>query len=167
MPAIVASCGLGQVDVTDTLDATATLLWLLRGAQPRRTQGQHDGRQVFRQLLQGGGPTRLGDSGLCRAAPVERSVSCDFGAEETRVEASFCAAITTAKEQKSVFARETRRSNLRGIRRQKSERVRRTWIPTASLLTSRRGIASLLAFKFIYELIKDSEHFAPPEWPPC
>jgi len=33
------------------------------------------------------------------------------------------------------FATETRRSNLRGISSTKSERVRRTWIPTTSLLT--------------------------------
>jgi hypothetical protein len=32
------------------------------------------------------------------------------------------------------FARETRRSNLRGIPSPKSERVRRTWIPTTSLV---------------------------------
>ena len=35
----------------------------------------------------------------------------------------------------------------------KSEQLRRAWIATTSLLTPRRGIVSLLAFKMIYELI--------------
>jgi hypothetical protein len=34
------------------------------------------------------------------------------------------------------FATETRRRNLRGISQAKSERVRRTWIPTTSLIIS-------------------------------
>ena len=59
-----------------------------------------------------------------------------MGAEETQIEASFCAAIRIAKEQKSVSLAETRRSNLRRIPPPKSERVRRTWIPTTSLVTS-------------------------------
>jgi hypothetical protein len=53
------------------------------------------------------------------------------------------------------FASETRRSNLRGIPPPKSEHAGRARIPTTSLLTSRRGIASLLAFKMIYDLIND------------
>ena len=48
------------------------------------------------------------------------------GAEETQIEASFCEAITIAKGTKVGFARETRRSNLRGVPSPKSERVRRT-----------------------------------------
>jgi hypothetical protein len=59
-----------------------------------------------------------------------------MGAEETQIEASFGEAIRIAKEQKGGFARETRSSNLRRISQIKSECVRRTWIPTNSLLTS-------------------------------
>ena len=40
-------------------------------------------------------------------------------AEENQIEASFCAAIRIAKEQKSVFARETGGSELRRIPRSK------------------------------------------------
>ena len=40
------------------------------------------------------------------------------------------------------LARETRRSNLRGISKTKSERVRRTWIPT-SLITSYSSVPSV------------------------
>jgi hypothetical protein len=54
------------------------------------------------------------------------------------------------------FPRKTRRSNLRGISPPKSERVGRAWIAITTLLTSRRGIVSLLAFKFLHELINDS-----------
>jgi hypothetical protein len=39
-----------------------------------------------------------------------------MGADETKIEASFCEAIRIAMEQKSIsLAEETRRSNLRGI----------------------------------------------------
>ena len=77
-----------------------------------------------------------------------------LGAEETRIEASFREAIRIAKEQRAVRWR-TRRSNLRGIPPPKSERLRRAWIPTTSLITSRRGISGLLAFKMIDDLIND------------
>ena len=56
-----------------------------------------------------------------------------MGAEETQIEASFQTAISTARQQKSVS--ETRRSYPRRISSSKSERVRRSWIPAASLLT--------------------------------
>ena len=59
-----------------------------------------------------------------------------LGADETQIEASFCEAIRIAKEQKSISTGETRRSNLRRIPPPKSERVRRTWIPTTSLIIS-------------------------------
>ena len=58
-----------------------------------------------------------------------------LGADETQIEASFCAAIRIAQGAEVGFARETRRSNLRRISQAKSERVRRTWIPTTSLVT--------------------------------
>ena len=64
-----------------------------------------------------------------------------MGADETQIEASFCAAIRTAKEQKSISLAETRRSNLRRIPSPKSERVRRTWIPTTSLVTARSALS--------------------------
>ena len=57
-----------------------------------------------------------------------------LGADETQIEASFCAAIRIAKEQKSISLAETCGSNLRGIPSPKSERVRRAWIPTTSLV---------------------------------
>src|ERR1700740_1499196 len=49
-----------------------------------------------------------------------------------------------------LFAGETRRSNLRRIPQAKSERLRRTWIPTTSLVTSscflnRKGIESVVS----------------------
>ena len=60
------------------------------------------------------------------------------GAEETQIEASFCAAIRIAKEQKSVSL-EKRTGNLCGISEPKSERVRRTRSPTTSLVTDCGG----------------------------
>ena len=57
-----------------------------------------------------------------------------LGADETQIEASFCEAIRIAKRAEVDFASETRRSNLRRIPPAKSERVRRTWIPTTSLI---------------------------------
>ena len=58
-------------------------------------------------------------------------------AEQTQIEASFCEAIRIAKRAKVGFAGETRGSNLRRISQAKSERVRRTRIPTTSLLTAK------------------------------
>ena len=58
-----------------------------------------------------------------------------MGAGEAKVEASFCAAICTAKQQKSTSLAKTRRSDLRRVSQGKSERVGRTWSPTTSLVT--------------------------------
>ena len=58
-----------------------------------------------------------------------------FGAEETQIEASFQRSHQHRKGAEVDFARETRRSNLRGIPSPKSEWVRRTWISTTPLLT--------------------------------
>ena len=66
-----------------------------------------------------------------------------IGADEAQIEASFCEAISTAKEQKSISLDETRRSNLRRIPPPKSEWVRRTWISTASLLTYLRQLQNI------------------------
>ena len=63
-----------------------------------------------------------------------------MGADKTEIEASFCAAIRIGKKPEVDFVRETRRSNLRKISLPKSERVRRSWIPTTSLLTPKREI---------------------------
>jgi hypothetical protein len=54
-----------------------------------------------------------------------------IGADETKIEASFCEAIRIAKGAGVGFAREKRRSKLRRISQAKSERARRTWIPTS------------------------------------
>jgi len=62
-----------------------------------------------------------------------------IGAQETEIEASFCAAIRIAKEQKSVSPEKRAEATYAKYRRQKSERVRRTWIPTTSLLISCSG----------------------------
>ena len=58
-----------------------------------------------------------------------------IGADETQIEASFCEAIRIAKEQKSVSLEKRAEAYLRRISPPKSERVRRTWIPTTSLVT--------------------------------
>ena len=59
-----------------------------------------------------------------------------IGAEEAQIEVSFREAISIAKKQKSI-SRQKRRSNLRGISQTKSQCVRRTWVPTTSLVTHR------------------------------
>jgi hypothetical protein len=67
--------------------------------------------------------------------PVARCVSRGYGCDETKLEASFSAAIRTEKEQEGDlvnFTGDTLRSNLRGIPSPKIERARRMWIPTAS-----------------------------------
>ena len=58
-----------------------------------------------------------------------------LGADETQIEASFCEAIRIAKEQKSISLEKRAEATYAEYRRAKSERVRRTWIPTTSLLT--------------------------------
>jgi hypothetical protein len=57
-----------------------------------------------------------------------------MGVEETKIEASFSAAIRTAREQKSVSLEKRAEGTYAEYRRPKSERVRRTWIPTTSLV---------------------------------
>jgi len=57
-----------------------------------------------------------------------------IGADETQIEASFCAAIRNRKGAEVGFASETRGGNLRRIPPPKSARVRRTSIPTASFI---------------------------------
>ena len=64
-----------------------------------------------------------------------------MGADETQIEASFCEAIRSAREQKSISLAETRGSNLRRISQPKSKRVRRTRIPTTSLVTARSALS--------------------------
>jgi hypothetical protein len=55
------------------------------------------------------------------------------GADEAQIEASFCAAISIAKEQKSASLEKRAEETYAEYRRQKSERLRRAWIPTTSL----------------------------------
>jgi hypothetical protein len=57
-----------------------------------------------------------------------------MGADETQIEASFSAAISTAREQKRA------EGTYAEYRRQKSKCVRRTWIPTTYLLASRSAL---------------------------
>jgi hypothetical protein len=59
-----------------------------------------------------------------------------LGTEEAQIDASFCEAIRIAKQQKAVSLNEMDRSNLCGIPWPKSQRVRRAWVPTISLVTS-------------------------------
>jgi len=66
-----------------------------------------------------------------------------IGADEKEIEASFCAAIRIAKEQKSVSLQKRAEETYADYRRQKSERLGRTWIPTTSLATVCSALASL------------------------
>jgi hypothetical protein len=66
-------------------------------------------------------------------------------------EGTLCEAIRIAKEQKAVSLEKRAEATYAEYRRQKSERVRRTWIAITSLLTPRRGTVSPFAFKMIYE----------------
>jgi len=59
-----------------------------------------------------------------------------MGAEDTQIEASFCEAIRIAKEQKSVSLEKRAKGTYAEYRRQKTARVRSTWTPTTSLVTS-------------------------------
>jgi predicted ATPase len=59
-----------------------------------------------------------------------------LGADEAQIEASFCKAIRIAKEQKSVSLAKRAEVTYAEYRGQKGERVRRTWIPTTSLVTA-------------------------------
>ena len=65
-----------------------------------------------------------------------------LGAEEAEIEASFRAAIRIAKEQKSVSLEKRAEGIYAEYRRQKASALRRTWIPTISLLTPKKEIPS-------------------------
>jgi hypothetical protein len=56
------------------------------------------------------------------------------------------------KGAKVGFARETRRSNLRRISQAKSERVRRGWIPTISLINHPIPVLSMQAEQLSYDV---------------
>jgi predicted ATPase len=58
-----------------------------------------------------------------------------MGADEAEIETSFREAIRIAREQKSISLEKTPKEPTQNIAG-KSERVRRTWIPTTSLVTS-------------------------------
>ena len=66
-----------------------------------------------------------------------------IGADETQIEASFCEAIRIAREQKSISLEKRAEGTYAEYRRAKSERARRTWIPTTSWLTTQRGIPKI------------------------
>jgi hypothetical protein len=57
------------------------------------------------------------------------------GADETQIEASFCEAVRMAKEQKSVSLEKRAKATYEEYRKQKSERIGRTRVPTTSLIT--------------------------------
>jgi hypothetical protein len=58
-----------------------------------------------------------------------------LGVDENQIEASFCEAVRIARGQKSISNGDTRTSNLCRIPPPQCERVRRTRIPTNSLVT--------------------------------
>ena len=77
-------------------------------------------------------PSVLAD--LCKADLRNVNLSGAYLREAGLVEAN-------RKAAEVGFARETRRSNLRGISQAKSERVRRKWIPTTTLIAARNAPA--------------------------
>src|SRR5215469_8232067 len=64
-----------------------------------------------------------------------------MGADETQIEALFQESHQNRKGAEVGFASKTRRGNLHGIPSPKSECVRRTWIPTASLMNACSGLS--------------------------
>jgi hypothetical protein len=57
---------------------------------------------------------------LCRTAPLRGGFLATLGADETEIEASFCAAISTAKQQKSVSLEKRAEATYAEYRRQKA-----------------------------------------------
>jgi hypothetical protein len=60
--------------------------------------------------------------------------------DEVQIETSLGEAIRIAKEQKSISLERRAEETYAEYRRQKSERIRRTWISPASLLTPTRKL---------------------------
>ena len=82
-----------------------------------------------------------------------------IGADEAQIEASFCAAIKIAREQKSVSLEKRAEGSLRRISQAKSERDGRRRIPTPSLLTSCGSLT------FVHRPREILQGFAaPPRW---
>jgi hypothetical protein len=68
-----------------------------------------------------------------RLACLKERFSAAMGADETQIEASFCAAIRTAKEQKSISLEKRAEATHAEYRRQKKDSLRRPGVPTTSL----------------------------------
>ena len=71
---------------------------------------------------------------VCRAVPASRRVSDGCGCGRNQIESVIFRSHQDRKGSEVDFTGGTRRSHLHGITSPKSERVRRTWIPTPSLL---------------------------------
>jgi len=80
----------------------------------------------------------------CRTAPTPRCVSRGYWCGREPDCGFILRSHQNRKRAEVGFARETRRSNLRGIPSPKSERLTRTWIPTTSLVVF---AARYLSFK--------------------
>jgi hypothetical protein len=57
-----------------------------------------------------------------------------------QIEASFCEAMKIAREQKSISVAKRAEATCAEYRRQKNERVWKTWIPTTALVISRSSL---------------------------
>ena len=59
---------------------------------------------------------------VCRNTPAPRRVSRGYGADETQIEASFCAAIQIAREQKSISLEKRAEGTYAEYRRENGKR---------------------------------------------
>jgi hypothetical protein len=72
---------------------------------------------------------------VCRTAPALRCVSRGYGCRRSQHSGFVLRSHQNCKGAEFGFARETRRSHLRGVPSPKSERVRRKWISSTFLVT--------------------------------
>jgi len=78
---------------------------------------------------------------VCWIAPASRCVANGYGRQAVGDWGLVPRGDQRRKEAEGNIARETRRSNLRRISQAKGERVRRTWVPTTSLMTARSALS--------------------------
>ena len=71
--------------------------------------------------------------------------SMAMGAEEVRIEASFCEAIRIAREQKSISLEKRAEGTYEEYRRQKASGAGGGWIPATALLAHCSSVHSLAA----------------------
>ena len=89
-----------------------------------------------------------------------------IGADETQIEASFCAAIRTAQAAEVDFTSRSAPKQLHRKPSPKSKRVWRTWIPATSLVTARSALSlglvvgspALAGFARLTRKIRESAH---------